>query len=299
MSNALLELRELINNPNTVYDFNGHCGKYLKQSIEEFKSMTEIIIDTSLNNLKARRNYSLEECVSLYTDSIVCCACGARLKATYNNGVIVFKQVSITRPDLSDEQCPAKPYIDGAPFEANIYFPTGVLVFTNIFDVPDAPKRLEYTNGWSLNHLSGIANITSHLASRGYGYGQMGNMSVDIWVNNLRDQIIVTDGCLEDMINDDMMESQHTGHPLNAIQLNRKSELDSLKKDFKMMGSISLCVWRWMCADVATLGGEFTREENTDYVDVQVIPGTWKLTHQWTTQQPDVSGIASKLVLID
>ena len=67
-------------------------------------------------------------------------------------------------------------------------------------------------------------------------------------------------------------------------------------KNFERLGSISLDVWRWQCADTSMLE-KYGESIDSDSVVVDVELGSWKIEHYFDYLQ---SGhIYSKLFLLD
>jgi hypothetical protein len=144
----------------------------------------------------------------------------------------------------------------------------------------------EYKSENSICSISGRFNLMKYLATKNIGYGQMGNMSVNVFLNKAGDEIIIG-----------------TDHDYDG---NR--EYTVKHKGFNNLGSISLSVWRWMCGDLQVLRehGEpipdnlkVNTQTDDDYADcilTKVQPGTWVIEHYYDfCKRKDI--IYSKLYL--
>jgi hypothetical protein len=159
--------------------------------------------------------------------------------------------------------------------EANIEVPTGDMIFANFFRekkfYDQKPNRDRYIKE-SINAVRGRDALMQDLASENVGYGQMGNMSVAIFLKKDKKEIIVsTDYGYNDK--DGEYEVKHPG--------------------FTLLGKISLEVWRWQCADKKVLldGGEelpieldYSTKKSDSYEDhimMKVAPGKWNIKHYY------------------
>lgn len=152
------------------------------------------------------------------------------------------------------------------------------LVFANFFRPlkSDAPKGKEYSDEFSLSTFAGRRGITSWKAkNQNVAYGQMGNMSLSVWVNEDKDHIVLTESYIE----------------------TAKKEKTLADMGMKQVGKdISLAVWRWEATDVKTLEAAakkkmpaIKKDMKEDYKDVVVVPvkrGRWKFNHYYDTS-PD------------
>jgi hypothetical protein len=112
---------------------------------------------------------------------------------------------------------------------------SGDLVFKNYFSkekIYEFPKNVKYHSENSINGIQGRKNLMQYLSTLNIGYGQMGNMSVSIFVNKDGSEII---------IGRDYSYNETDG------------EFEVKHKGFKNIGKISLEVWRWMCGDADVL----------------------------------------------
>lgn len=184
-------------------------------------------------------------------------------------------------------ECSVKPLREIGKLEADIQVPTGELLFANffredkIYTMPD-----EFSNRNSINAINGRNNLMQYLAGQNIGYGQMGNMSVNVFVNDAGDEIIIG-----------------TNYGYNE----EDGEFEVTYEGFTDYGSICLDVWRWMCGDIKILkehgekipdnliSNKKTENEYHDYILAIVKPGTWHIDHFYDFDED--STIYSKLYL--
>lgn len=199
------------------------------------------------------------------------------------------------RYDTADiPECPAKQLVEAKKMVSEINVPSGELLFTNFFKdekIYEFPKDVnQYDAVHSICGLIGRFNLMQYLATQNIGYGQMGNMSVNVFVNKKGDEIIIGNDYGYDSEKDREYTIKHKG--------------------FKNLGSISLSVWRWMCGDLEVLRGhgevlpdnlvmnKQTENDYKDYILTKVIPGTWVIEHYYDLQvEDDDDRIYSKLYL--
>ena len=185
----------------------------------------------------------------------------------------------VTKELLPD--CSAKPFVDAQKLVAEIYAPSGNLVFQNFFQ-NDKLYKYQGEEYNSINELEGRNRLMQDLASRNIGYGQMGNMSVTVYSNGKNEIIIGDDFDLyednshyykenPDKIDDEWRETEKKAKEFRKILKQGK---------FKNLGDISLSVWRWMCADAKTLK-EYDEEPDTDAIKTKVQPGTYVIEHYY------------------
>lgn len=185
--------------------------------------------------------------------------------------------------------CSVKELRDEKKLVSEINVPSGELLFKNYFDtekiytMPD-----EYKSENSICSISGRKNLMKYLSNLNIGYAQMGNMSINVFLNKSGDEIIIGNDydCDED---DNEIEVEHEG--------------------FKNLGSISLSVWRWMCGDLQVLRehGEkipnnlkVNKQTEVDYKDsilTKVKPGIWVIEHYYDFAKNDDDKIYSRLYL--
>jgi hypothetical protein len=170
---------------------------------------------------------------------------------------------------LEIPECPTKSYREAKKIMSEIDVPTGELLFTNYFNNDIYTMPDEYKSENSINCILGRVNLMNYLAEKNIGYGQMGNMSVTIFLNKTGDEIII--GSEYGYDDDNEYIIKHKG--------------------FKKIGNISLSVWRWMCGDLKVLKdhnekypdnliiNKQTEENYNDYVLTKVKSGRWVIEH--------------------
>lgn len=190
------------------------------------------------------------------------------------------------------EECSFKEQRAKKMLEAEINIPTGELIFKNYFNKTEIYEASNV--GRSINAISGRFELMKYLATRDVGYGQMGNMSVSVFLKEDKSEIIIGDGSYTD---------------------DTDEEHDTIFEGFEHIGGISLSVWRWMCADRETLkthdektieqdpsfkenGYATYTEDYQDIVEVKVLPGKWKIEHYFDLDYEREDRIYSKLFLI-
>jgi len=241
-----------------------------------------------------------------------CYDCGARMY------IILIDETTITVVkthdywDISDKSgkkyeyqfkledapfCPANHIREAGKLVSQIEVPTGQLIFRNYFDKEEIydPKE-EYYDQYSVSSILGRSNMMKYLGTQNVGYGQMGNMSMNVYSNGF-DEIIIGDNIEyideryysdEQIEKDKLTNSKYwTEEKITEHRKNRKAGEDFVKLikegDFKNKGEISLSVWRWMCADKSVLKafGEPLKLKDEYTVNVKVSKGTWEIEHYY------------------
>lgn len=210
------------------------------------------------------------------------------LKGKYGND---FDSSQAHRFKIDDiPMCDVDSNIKKTGIVTHIDVPSGKFIITNHFgkndDIYDPEDdRIGYE---SINALSGRIKLAGVLADKDIAYGQMGNMSIDVYVNESGTEIIIGDGYYYDGNQEDVRSFE----------------------GFKNIGSISLSVWRWQAADKEILErfnypipenleeGEVVDNESIDYALLNIKPGRWKVEHFYDVSECE-DGIYSKLTLIE
>ena len=203
------------------------------------------------------------------------------------------------------KQCNGSHFLEQRKLVSKIHCPTGNIVFKNYFNAEHL--HTDPSNKWGypgINSLVGRNMLMQYLATQNVGYGQMGNMGVSIYSNS-KDEIIVTENTssLEEQMYDD---PDYTEEEIEYAYRNHKNA-DKRKKlicDFKQyleernlkyIGSLSLQVWRWVCADQKVL------EDNGEIIDSNIIAnvdkGDWVIEHYFEIFMDREIIIYSKLKL--
>ena len=249
-------------------------------------------------NLQMRKHfqreldYKIEAGQSIYPiENVYCFGCGKLLRWTYDDGKLRLNCFYNSKNFVTHEhQCE---YENPKPFQGEIQVDS-TLVFANIFrEFKDSPKEQEYTEAWSLNCFSGREKITKHRAKQNVAYGQMGNMSVGIYVSPNKKSIIVGDPYIADRLGENMTDEEFL-----------KAEPELSKIDgHKFVGRISLAVWRWEATPINNIGKDTIKKIKEDYGDVvkvKVPLGVWEFTHFYDCEKEEPKdGIYAKLKLKD
>lgn len=139
---------------------------------------------------------------------------------------------------LSDSDCSSCVILEDkikGYLTSEIEIPSGNLVFKNYFSkekIYEFPKNINFLNNNSINSTLGRKSLMQYLSTMNIGYGQMGNMSVTIFVKLDGSEIIIGTDCTYN---------------------EKDGEIIVKHKGYKKVGKISLSVWRWMCGDVDIL----------------------------------------------
>lgn len=204
------------------------------------------------------------------TDGEMCSGCGEKLHWVLTGDKVQLRSKFMTREKLqkpfgdyvsypADYVCP---FADAKPFKGEIKVDS-LLLFANFFrEIPNAIEENQYTQEWSLNHTAGRRRIAEYKASRNVAYGQMGNMSVGIFVNKDKTSILVAE-------------------PYGDIE------------GYENIGVICLEVWRWEATDLNTLKANGVKSydalekevkgESRDLVKVAAKHGVWEFEHYYDT----------------
>ena len=169
---------------------------------------------------------------------------------------------------------------------------TGQMVIANAFRQDSLYKRPdEYKIENSISGLMGRVGLARHYEGLNVGYGQMGNMSMCVYRKDDGTELIF-------------------GPEYDFDDAETDGEAEVSFPGFKRIGeSISLAVWRWMCADKTVLAehGEkipkglrkngHKEEDYRDFVLADVVPGRWVIEHYYDIGRFKDKRIYSKLYL--
>lgn len=185
------------------------------------------------------------------------------------------------------------------PMKTRINIPTGNLVFCNHFgEFPDAPEGMEYDTEYSLNNLLGRRNIAEHLAKSCIGYGQVSNCSISIYISEDGKSIRILDKV--DYILDDATYYDTSDEIMPDDEKKEFDRACNLVKGYKRIGSLSLDVWRWMCADKMVINEERLDINNnnscSDVVECEVKSGEWEISHYYDIIEDSLLVSEMKLV---
>jgi hypothetical protein len=185
--------------------------------------------------------------------------------------------------------CEAHNLMKAKVLKSEIEVPTGKLLFTNFFQKDEIYEMKEEHERQSICSIIGRDKLMQYLGKKNIGYGQMGNMSVAVFVKDTGDEIII-------------------GNCWGYTP--EKGEYDVTFEGFKNLGNISLSVWRWMCGDLKILEqhgekvpksikvNKCVEVDYKDYILTDVKPGRWAIEHYFDFfRQGTKSDIFSKLYL--
>lgn len=188
------------------------------------------------------------------------------------------------------------------PKEVILNMPSGNIVIANYFNVEGAERREStvydpeesFYDEFSVSTHKGRIARMKKLAENNIGYGQMGNMSMAIYVNPTKDKIIIGDAYPEDW-------EEYGG-------LKEPKDYTKAKKEnFIKIGDVSLSLWAYYLVDqenmikynTAPLEDGYDKviesknitKDNDSYADriiANMQSGDWKLTHYYdNTPDPE------------
>lgn len=202
-----------------------------------------------------------------------CACCGKRLFFQYKDNKFILNQVFDYDNEKSNfVEVPNCEYSDVKVLKSSINV-TSPMVIVNAFFKDDkylfvdSPEDEKYEDHYSLNNMRGRDNIQKYKAKEcNCLTGQMGNMSIGIFVSKDKKSIIIGDTKkYED-------NGEYWGGENKIID------------DHKKVGQICLDVWRWEATDKNTLekvGYDVDNQRERDIVVIDVAPGTWELEHYY------------------
>lgn len=249
---------------------------------------------------KAKLNCEVEETKEISTwsfESQECIGCGEKLSFILNNNSLDLQfYYDHNKNDFT--QFPADYiclYAIPKPFKGKINV-SSKMIFANFFThIEDEPEGKKYTQDYSLSTLKGRENITKFKESNNIAYGQMSNTSIGIFLHPNKKSIIIGNPYIADEILDKMSDKEYKEYK----KTNKK--LPSIIEKHKLIGNISLEVWRWECTDIKTLDKNYNKiiqdfkKRNINVVEVNTEHGTWEFEHYFDTQTNPNKNIYAKL----
>jgi hypothetical protein len=231
-----------------------------------------------------------------------CFKCGMNLNYILldDNTIGLGANYSMKKENIWDCTCPFKDGEKGHSYYITI--PTGNLIISNYFDdskpytendkdrdcyIKDEKEMeiFEPKDKWSrklsLNTHAGRIGLMNHYSSKhNIAFGQMGNMSIGIYVNKAKNRVVISSAYLDDISE----VEDHLSY----------SKAKKFLEEYKRVGSISLEVWRWMATDISVLEKNeipIYTSKKLEYRDkdvlVKVNKGKWKVTHKFGTDDYD------------
>lgn len=275
-------------------NFNGHKFNkgFLQQVVDVHTNFIKIVSETRTPEEMEPFGYIEKDFLGVAN----CRLCGKRLaaKVVDEKNINIFSY-HIDPPNYKelnrdDSPCETGENITNS-FE--LKFPTGRVAINNVFRHPseqkylfDVPKNKEHTEEYSLESVKGRFNKQKYIAEHfNAGYGQMSNMSFEIFISKDRKKLVFAGEPFED-----------------ADEANVETEAWNKKfeKEYTKVGDICCDVWHWECADEQVLKKNGYKGDVD--VTVKVVPGTYKVTHHfdsiWHDSYPcDKYNIYSEFVL--
>lgn len=215
-----------------------------------------------------------------------CQCCGMPVTPTFEGDKLVYRRQIIERKIvvLPMEEARCK-FEHPEPIVGKIKV-NSKLIFANYFQhIPNTPEGKKHDTQYSLNFTSGQVNITKYKSEvENVAFGQMGNMSVGIYTSKKdKNKIIIASPWYEEKDHYEEDDKEYKNPTYKKFP----------HKGFKLVGQISLCVWRWEATDLNTLTEEKLQEMKDeeypqDIVELDVPHGEWEFTHWYETNtHPD------------
>lgn len=258
-------------NEKLEINFNGHQFNphFVNESITVHKNFIEII--------KGRKNKEEMKSFGYINQSFIntatCTLCGRRMgvKLADEKHVNVFTYPKVIRAidEKEFDYSPCK--MQGQKinsFELN--FPTGKVAINNIFKHPtehkylfNVPASKEYIDEYSLESVLGRFNKQNYIAQNfNVGYGQMSNMSFDVFISSDKKRLVFAEEPFEDS---------------DELNLETEAWNEKFEAEFTKVGHICCDVWHWECADEQVLKDNGYKGGRDVLVDV--VPGKYQVTH--------------------
>lgn len=270
---------------------DGANGEFFKDDDDEDKKarMKDMYKMQLEHTLKAGENI-----MSLGgSDGLYCFECGSRTP------YILQDINTITVGSDYNEKNKGKPHSEGCKFKDDVPYGKGQIeikskmILANFFhaedeegetipELSDTPEGMEYTTEYDLNSTGGRLAITEHKAKNNIAYGQMGNMSVGVWVNKDKTKVIIADPYWEDTYYDSFWNPDTNSYPpeeeIPEPPIKKYIEDNGLKH----VGNISLSVWRWEATDfdyIKQFKPNLLGDEYHDKHIIDVKKGKWDFVH--------------------
>ena len=262
---------------------NGKCGKRENETVEQVNAGMREFYNRRLE-FEVEQNKSLSFTMD---ERCECSGCGVRL-----NWVLVGNNLQLLDHPQKSNKKPFNVEFVNYPVDYvcpfHILTPTkgeitvaSKLIFANFFaGIEDTPKGKKYSDEYSLQHAAGLEKITKYKSKRNVAFGQMSNMSIGIFVHPDNRSIIIGNSFDSESESDDEERLIIDGH--------------------KLVGEISLAVWRWEATDFNTLGKKGykkLKKDELDIVEVDAEYGVWEFEHYFENQIGDFETIYSRLRL--
>jgi len=283
-----------VKNGDITFDFYGHDVSFFRECFEDYfddlvkyaggfgdgkwqsniNKTVEEVNHLMREYYQRKLDHEINEGDIIITDSSEKChGCGEMLYLMLGSDKLIlcgFYDNKINDFNKQQNRCP---YENHKSFVGEIKI-TSKLIFANFFkNVDDTPDCCKYENDWSLNTLIGRNNITNYKCTKNVAFGQMSNMSIGIYVNDNRDSIIVGPSTHPCEYEDYESDEDYIAACSNPV-------FDG----YKLVGHITLDIWRWEATDINTIGEENYHQLVDDnkcrgLVEIDVQHGIWKFEH--------------------
>jgi hypothetical protein len=240
------------------------------------------------------------------TDSFYCFVCGQRYGYILQDENTIGIGRWLHDEEMTDNMTPIEgryrlelvrevcPLAEGVPLGEGRIKIDSKMVVANFFhrdDVPelaDAPEKERYREKYSLNSALGRLNTQKYKAERNIAYGQMGNMSIGVYVSNDKKRVLIADP--------HYWEDWHFEHDTPEDQFTDCPE------GMTFAGTISLSCWRWEATDLdyvkpfepscltegstCDLDADSLKKCYNDYYVLDVAQGEWDFVHYYRDREP-------------
>jgi hypothetical protein len=179
-------------------------------------------------------------------------------------------------------------FADGIPYGTGTIKIDSKMVLANFFEAGDhqPPELLdckekdEYADEYSLNNQLGRLNIQKYKASNNIAYGQMGNMSLGVYLSRNKKKVVLANPYWEDRHSDLHYETPKDQRPVAHAEKYIKQH------GLEYIGDICLDVWRWEATDYEYVKqfNPSCLEDNCDYHILDVEKGDWEFTHYFDSK---------------
>lgn len=220
-------------------------------------------------------------------DAIECRGCGERLHWTLTGNKLQLRNYYDVHPKYKrgyefvnhpvDYVCPFK---DPKPFIGEIKIESTLLIANFFHEFEDEPEGQKYSDEYSLDSFAGRFNRAKYKAEQqNVAYGQMGNTSVNVYLNNEKTSVIIGPTYHPNEFKDFATDEEY--YAAMAIPL---------FPGYELVGRVELEMWRWEATDLKTLEKKNTtieslrEQEHNQYrglVELDVKYGTWKFQHNY------------------
>lgn len=224
-----------------------------------------------------------------------CPNCGERMFFYMDNEKKqVFTSCTYKSEELKNEKICE--FSDPKPYKGKIFLSEAVVANYFKKDYGAIREIEDYYSRYNINSLAGrVRTADWMLENQKRAYGQMGNMSVAVYLNKDRNHILIANSWIGDLESYD-----YSGEAIEKA----KNILDN----YDYLGRISLEVWRYEVADFSNTGlekkeiKEYQKKKKNDYyqdnIIFNVVPGEYEFTHYYDIQENESDIIYGEFKLI-